>query len=200
MDRLFFRSILMFSRVLKAIDSLAVRLKRIRPRAADRKLTKWITVYFESQHTFRRSSAYFASDSLAFSHPPSWPLLPPPPPPPPAVTTVTVDPSRLIYVFAQAKLSYFIIARHCSYSRLYRRAIVSAPRWLRSRLGEEKLARHPGSFHKFLSLSRDRATHRIQIRHRTPHAVLYFGPSSREFAILPVQLRRASQFLEHTKL
>jgi len=54
-----------------------------------------------------------------------------PPPPPP--TTVTTDPSRLIYVFAGAKLSYFIIARAivASLSRLYRHAVVSAPRWLR---------------------------------------------------------------------
>lgn len=85
----------------------------------------------------------------------------PSPPLPPAVTTVTADPSRLIYVFARAKLSYFIIARHCSYSRLYRHAIVSAPRWLRVRLGEKNSHDTSEEFYKFLSLSlsRDSVTH-----------------------------------------
>lgn len=89
-----------------------------------------------------------------FQPPP--PLLPLPPPPPLLlVTTVTANPSRLIYVFVGAKLSYFIIARHCSYSRLYRHAVVSAPRWLRPSRREKKSSHDvSGGFYKLLSLAR----------------------------------------------
>jgi len=75
-----------------------------------------------------------------------------PPPPPP--TTVTTDPSRLIYVFAGAKLSYFIIARAivatpvCIDMPLFRR------RGGFVRLGVKNSHDTSGGFYKFLSLSR----------------------------------------------
>jgi len=88
----------------------------------DREPTKWITLYSKALTGFSSVERVFCIG------------------PPSAATAAAAShhchsrPPRLIYVFAGAKLSYFIIARHCSYVvafRLpYRHAVVSAPTWL----------------------------------------------------------------------
>jgi len=143
-DWFFFRSIFSHFNVFEStrIDWLAVQLKRIRSRAADRKLTKWITVLRASTH-FSLVERVFCIGFARFQP------LPPPPP-----TTVTTDPSRLIYVFAGAKLSYFIIARAivatlvCIDMPLFRR------RGGFVRLGVKNSHDTSGGFYKFLSLLR----------------------------------------------